>query len=158
MYMHHMEPTSHVKAAVPAQAIIEVCLCHHARRTARAVSRLFDEALAPTGLKSGQFNILCAVAARDVTTAGEVATLLAMDRTTLSRNLKPLRAAGYVNREGGAGRRPDALALTHAGRVVLDQGVILWRAAQSCLTVRLGAGQSSLLLHSLETAAKAAVM
>jgi DNA-binding MarR family transcriptional regulator len=122
------------------------------------VSRLFDEALAPTGLKSGQFNILCAVAAGDVTTAGQVAALLAMDRTTLSRNLKPLRAAGYVTSEGGAGRRPDTLTLTHAGRVVLDEGVSLWRTVQSSLAVRLGAGQSSLLLHSLETATKAAAV
>jgi DNA-binding MarR family transcriptional regulator len=120
------------------------------------VSRLFDEALAPTGLKSGQFNILCAVAAGDVTTAGQVAALLAMDRTTLSRNLKPLRGAGYISSGGGAGRRPDALALTDAGQAALERVISYWKYAQIALTQRLGASPSSALLHGLEATARAA--
>ena len=140
-----------------AQAIVEVCLCHHVRRTARAVTRLFDEILQPTGLKAGQFNILAAVAARDLTSAGEISKLLAMDRTTLSRNLKPLRQAGYVTTEGGAGRRPDVLALTSAGRVVFSKAAVLWRQAQSQLTERLGSGQAGVLLQTLDAATKAAI-
>lgn len=157
MYMHHMKPSNPIEAVLAPQAIIEVCLCHHARRTARAISRVFDEALAPSGLKSSQFNILIAIAARDVTSAGVVAKLLAMDRTTLSRNLKPLRAAGYITSEGGAGRRPDALVLTGAGEAVLNSATSLWRNAQTSLTQRLGASQSSLLLQVLEAGTKAAI-
>ena len=157
MYMHHMKPSNPIEATLSPQAIIEVCLCHHARRTARAISRVFDEALAPSGIKSNQFNILIAIAARDVTSAGVVAKLLAMDRTTLSRNLKPLRAAGYISSEGGAGRRPDALVLTEAGQAALNMATSLWRRAQTALTQRLGASQSSVLLQALEVGTKAAI-
>jgi DNA-binding MarR family transcriptional regulator len=139
-----------------AQAIVEVCLCHHVRRTARAVTRLFDEALQPTGLKAGQFNILAAVAARDLTSAGEISQILAMDRTTLSRNLKPLREAGYVTTEGGAGRRPDVLSLTPSGQVIFSKAAALWRQAQGGLTERLGPGQAGVLLQTLGATVKAA--
>ena len=138
-----------------AQAVVEVCLCHHARRTTRAVTRLFDEALQPSGLKAGQFNILAALAAMELTAAGEVARLLAMDRTTLSRNLKPLREAGYLTTTGGAGRRPDVLALTPAGRAVFGRALELWRQAQGLLTERLGPSRAGLLLQTLSEAAKA---
>ena len=143
--------------ALNPQAIVEVCLCYHARRTARAITRLFDEALQPAGLKASQFNIMAAVAARDLTSVAELSRLLVLDRTTLSRNLKPLREAGFLTMQGGAGRRPDVLALTVGGRAVLDEATALWRGAQSELTARLGAGQAGLLLQSLEAAAKSAI-
>lgn len=142
--------------AVAPEAIVEVCFCHHARRAARAISRVFDEALLPSGLKASQFNILAAVAARQSTSAAEISGLLAMDRTTLSRNLKPLRRAGYLATSGGAGRRPDALALTLSGRAALDRASAHWRLAQGQISERLGAGQAGLLLQALEAAAKAA--
>ncbi len=161
MYMHHMktvyapdEPV--LTSAAQAQAIVEVCLCHHARRSARAITRLFDEALLPTGLQASQFNILAAVAARDLTSAAEVSKILLVDRTTLSRNLKPLRDAGYITTEGGAGRRPDVLALTSAGRVIFSKAAALWRQAQGDLTQRLGPGQAGLLLQTLDKAATVA--
>ncbi len=166
MYMHHMRdeydrpgPNSRDSLAqtIAPQAIVEVCFCHHVRKTARAITRIFDEALLPSGLKASQFNILAAVAARDLTSANEISRLLAMDRTTLSRNLKPLRKAGYLTTHGGAGRRPDVLALTVAGRTALTKATELWRQAQSLLTERLGAGQAGQLLQMLEAGAKAAV-
>ena len=135
---------------------MEVCLCHHARRAARAVTRVFDEALQPFGLKAGQFSILAAIAARDPTSAGEIAGLLAMDRTTLSRNLKPLKKSGYVAADGGSGRRPDRLVLTHEGAALLTRATAGWRAAQSQLSERLGSSQASILLQALESATCAA--
>jgi DNA-binding MarR family transcriptional regulator len=145
-----------LQSVLNPQAIIEVCFCHHARRTARAITRLFDQALQPTGLKASQFNILAAVAARDVTSVAEMSRLLVLDRTTLSRNLRPLREVGYLTMNGGAGRRPDALALTDSGAAILSQAAELWRQAQGALTQRLGTGQASVLLQALEATAKAA--
>ncbi len=163
MYMHHMsqkpalsgDPESFQPALQPG-ALIEVCLCHHTRRAARAVTRVFDEALLPTGLKASQFNILAVIAARDPTSAGEVARLLAMDRTTLSRNLKPLKEEGYVTAGGGSGRRPDTLTLTREGSAILARASLLWRTAQGEMTQRLGSNQSSILLQALEAATRAA--
>jgi len=143
-------------APLPPQAIVEVCLCHHARKAARVISRIFDEALQPVGLKASQFNILTTIAAQDQTSAGAVARTLALDPTTLSRNLKPLRAAGFVAGEDGAGRRAGVLTLTADGYDVLAQATGLWRQAQSRVTADLGAGQASQLLQSLEAVAKLA--
>ena len=140
---------------IAPQAIVEVCLCHHVRRTARAITRIFDGALQPLSLKASQFNILAAIGARGSGTATNIARLLAMDRTTLSRNLKPLRDAGYLTSYGGAGRRPDTLELTGAGRTLLTHATAHWQEAQSLLTQRLGAGQAGILLQTLEAAVKA---
>ena len=160
MYMHHMKPPTGLTAEsappLDPEALVQVCLCHHVRRAARAISRVFDEALAPTGLRASQFNILAVIGARDSRTAAEAALLLAMDRTTLSRNLKPLREAGYITAEGGAGRRPDALVLTITGQAVFARAALLWRQAQSGLTQGLGAGQAGTLLQALEAAARVA--
>jgi DNA-binding MarR family transcriptional regulator len=162
MYMHYMKPKypsagDKIQPVLQPQALLEVCLCHHVRRAARAITRLFDEALQPTSLKASQFNILTAVAAGDLTSVAELSRVLVLDRTTLSRNLKPLRQDGYLTMDGGAGRRPDVVALTEAGRTILDQATDLWRKAQGDLTQRLGAGGAGQLLHSLEAAAKAAI-
>lgn len=160
MYMHHMAatrpPTADDPPPLNPQAIVEVCICHHARRVARAVTRVFDEALQPLALRASQFNILAAVGAREFGAVTTIAALLAMDRTTLSRNLKPLKEAGYITAEGGAGRRPGELALTPEGVVLLTQATALWRTAQGQLTRRLGASQASLLLQALEAATRAA--
>ncbi|MBY0508635.1 MAG: MarR family winged helix-turn-helix transcriptional regulator [Rhodospirillaceae bacterium] len=138
---------------IAPQALVEVCFCHHARRTARAITRIFDEALQPVGLKASQFNILAMIAAHNGASTAEISRLLSLDRTTLSRNLKPLQSAGYLTAQGGAGRRPDALALTAAGRSMFDQAAVRWQTAQSGLTERLGAGQAGVLLQTLENAA-----
>lgn len=163
MYMHHMVQNPTLSGdSEPLQppfqpgALIEVCLCHHTRRAARAVTRSFDDALLPTGLKASQFNILAVIAARDPTSAGEVARLLAMDRTTLSRNLRPLKEKGYVTAGGGSGRRPDTLSLTREGSVLLARASVLWCTAQGQLTQRLGLNQASVLLQALEAATRAA--
>jgi DNA-binding MarR family transcriptional regulator len=159
MYMHHMVSRLLLPSEpepLQPQALIEVCLCHHSRRAARAVTRIFDDALLPAGLQASQFNILAVIAARDPTSAGTVADLLAMDRTTLSRNLKPLKEMGYITAEGGAGRRPDILALTREGSAAFSRASVLWRTAQSQMTQRLGSNQASILLQALEAATRAA--
>lgn len=155
MYVHHMV-TLYAPYPVHAspQAIMEVCLCHHTRRAARAISRLFDEALTPIALKVSQFNILAAIGAHDSASTADISRLLALDRTTLSRNLKPLRKAGYVSSGGGAGRRPDTLVLTYAGRTILSEATPLWQQAQGQLTQLLGTSLSVAVLKTLENVAR----
>jgi DNA-binding MarR family transcriptional regulator len=155
MYIHHMiHKPSAESAQISVQAILEVCLCHHARRTARAITRIFDEALAPTGLKANQFTMLAAIGAGDGGSTAAIARLLALDRTTLSRNLKPLRQLGYLTSGGGAGRRPDTVDLTPTGRQLLNEATPLWQQAQGALTQRLGTGHSGALLQNLEATAR----
>ncbi|MCO5148313.1 MAG: MarR family winged helix-turn-helix transcriptional regulator, partial [Aquamicrobium sp.] len=72
------------------------CLCLYAQRAARMLARRFDEALRPLGLKSGQFSLLMSLNRPLPPTLGSVAALLAMDRTTLTANLKPLERDGLI--------------------------------------------------------------
>src|SRR5215472_14784901 len=85
---------------LPYQITLEVrdtCLCLHLRRSARAVARRFDTALRPLGLTNGQFSLLMSLNRPDPPTIGSVSALLAMDRTTLTANLKPLERRGLIS-------------------------------------------------------------
>ena len=68
----------------------DACLCLHVQRAARALARRFDAVLAPLGLTQGQFSLLMSLNRPQPPSIGSVAALLAMDRTTLTANLKPL--------------------------------------------------------------------
>jgi len=104
------------------------CLCLHIQRAARAIARRFDEALRPYGLTNGQFSLLMALNRPDAPRIKDVAPFLAMDRTTLTANLKPLERRGLVeiaiDPEDRRGRR---LNLTDAGRNVLKEALPAWR-------------------------------
>ena len=104
------------------------CLCLHAQRAARALARRFDLALKPLGLTSGQFSLLMSLNRPEPPNLGSLAALLAMDRTTLTANLKPLERRGLVLIEPDpADRRARLLRLLPAGRAVLADAVPVWR-------------------------------
>ncbi len=106
----------------------DTCLCLHAQRAARALSRRFDEALRPVGITSGQFSLLNALNRPKPPPIGPVAQLLAMDRTTLTAALKPLERDGLVTiARDPDDRRNRLLGLTDKGREVLAAAVPIWR-------------------------------
>ena len=87
------------RVSLPYGTTIEVrdtCLCLHLQRAARAVARRFDELMRPAGLTSGQFSLLMSLNRPEPPTMRAVAELLAMDRTTLTANLKPLERRSLV--------------------------------------------------------------
>lgn len=103
------------------------CLCLHTQRAARALARRFDEAMRPIGLTSGQFSLLISLNRPEPPTLGSVARLLAMDRTTLTANLKPLERRGLlVVAPDEIDKRARRLRLTEAGRALLRQAVPIW--------------------------------
>lgn len=104
------------------------CLCLAVQRAARALARRFDEALRPVGLTSGQFSLLTSLNRPEPPSIGSVAALLAMDRTTLSANLKPLERRGLLKVEvDAADRRARRLRLTSEGGAVLAAATPIWR-------------------------------
>ncbi|WP_110649499.1 MarR family winged helix-turn-helix transcriptional regulator [Salinicola peritrichatus] len=108
-------------------AVRDRCLCLHAQRAARALSRRFDEAFRHLDLKSGQFSLLMSLNRPQPPTLGAVAELLAMDRTTLTANLKPLERRGLIRVEKDADdRRLRRLSLTSAGKELLAQATPIW--------------------------------
>jgi DNA-binding MarR family transcriptional regulator len=104
------------------------CLCLHLQRAARSVARRFDQAFRPLDLTSGQFSLMMSLNSLDAPSIGYVSALLAMDRTTLTANLKPLERRGLVSvRVEDVDRRARRLILTPAGRALLAAAVPIWR-------------------------------
>jgi DNA-binding MarR family transcriptional regulator len=104
------------------------CLCLHAQRAARAIARRFDIALKPAGITSGQFSLLMSLNRPEPPKLSSVAALLAMDRTTLTANLKPLERRRLIKTAADStDARARLLRLTPAGRAVLAEAVPIWR-------------------------------
>jgi DNA-binding MarR family transcriptional regulator len=104
------------------------CLCLHVQRAARALARRFDDALRPLELTNGQFSLLTSLNRPEPPSIGNVATLLAMDRTTLTAALKPLERRGLVKVSVDKDdKRSRRLALTSAGRDVLAAAFPVWK-------------------------------
>jgi DNA-binding MarR family transcriptional regulator len=115
-----------------------LCVCHAVRRVARRVSKRYEDALRPVGLKAGQFTILAALERPEPVPLGQLAADLGMDRTTLSKDLRPLERRGLV-RSGRAetDARVRALQLSGDGRALLARAHPLWSAAQADSHARL---------------------
>lgn len=105
------------------------CLCLHLQRAARAIGRRFDVALRPLELTNGQYSLLVSLNRPEPPRLGDVAFLLAMDRTTLTANLKPLQRRGLLEVTADpSDKRSRRLSLTDAGRELLTRAVPIWRA------------------------------
>lgn len=106
------------------------CICLNTQRAARAVARRYDAAFRPINLSSGQFSILAALNQDESVSMGALAEILGLERTTLTRNLRPLMEAGLIGSESGDDKRVRAIALTKAGRDKLAMAMPLWATAQ----------------------------
>lgn len=119
--------------------VAETCLCLHAQRAARALARLFDNALKPFGLSNGQFSLLMALNRPTPPTIGELAPFLAMDRTSLTAALKPLERRGLVRiKAGAADRRSRLIVITAEGVALLQAALPTWRETHALLDAGLG--------------------
>jgi DNA-binding MarR family transcriptional regulator len=129
---------------VPYAATLHVkdtCLCLHAQRAARALARRFDQALAAFDITSGQFSLLMSLNRPEPPTIGSVAGLLAMDRTTLTANLKPLERRGLLTvAVDPKDRRNRRLALTPAGMAVLARALPVWTRTHAEIEAGLPGG------------------
>ncbi|MBV9685855.1 MAG: winged helix-turn-helix transcriptional regulator, partial [Alphaproteobacteria bacterium] len=100
----------------------------HLQRAARAAARRFDAALRPLGLTNGQFSLLMSLNRPDPASIGQLSALLAMDRTTLTANLKPLERRGLVGvSTDNIDKRTRRLVLLPAGQALLVAAVPIWR-------------------------------
>src|SRR5580692_2059526 len=110
-----------------AHHVRDHCLCLHVQRAARVLARRFDDALRPLGLTQGQFSLLMSLNRPDPPSMKDVAALLAMDRTTLTANLKPLERRALVKvKVDKADKRGRRLHLTAAGRALLAAAAPVW--------------------------------
>ena len=126
------------------------CLCLATQRAARALARHFDDAFRPLQLTSGQFSLLMSLHRPDPPAVGELAALLAMDRTTITANVKPLERRLLlrivVDKDD---RRSRRLQLTEAGRELLVTAVAIWRKQNRSLERTLTQGVAARLRAEL---------
>lgn len=116
-----------------------LCHCLALRQASRTITNAYDAALAPTGLRVTQFSILLTLSARSPMTVNQLAAALVLDRTTLTRNLKPLeRDELLATAPGEHDGRERLIALTPAGRARLAEAMPPWRAAQKAFERQIG--------------------
>ncbi|AXK82370.1 MarR family transcriptional regulator [Pseudolabrys taiwanensis] len=128
----------------------DACLCLHAQRAARALARHFDDVLRPVGITSGQFSLLMSLNRPEPPSIGSVAQLLAMDRTTLTANLKPLERRGLVKvAVDPEDRRSRRLALTPEGRNVLAEAFPLWKGTHAAIEQKIAESGPDLVRTAL---------
>jgi DNA-binding MarR family transcriptional regulator len=127
---------------------VQACAVMNFRQMSRSVTAHFDAQLRPSGLRATQLNLLMAIEAAAATTITDLAEILAVDRTTLTRNLKLLRDRGLVEKK--------RIALTASGRRSAAAALPLWEKAQEQFVRTLGRGRWAALLGEL-AAAKASI-
>lgn len=118
--------------------VAEACVCLHTRMAARAVTRAYDQALQPVRLEATQFTLLAAIAGNPEKSITALAERLALERSSLSRNLKLLQARGLIKPQG-AGGRAASFVVTEAGEVLLAEALPLWAEVQRRSEQAMGA-------------------
>src|SRR4051812_24655633 len=129
------------------------CTGHGVRKAARALSRIYDQAMAPAGLRGTQFNLLVALSVAPGAPLARVAEELGLDRTTLTRNLGPLERDGLVESVPADDRRVRRLRLTARGHDVLADALPRWERAQREVVAALGKTRWRDLMDGLRAAA-----
>ena len=146
-----------MKTDLPFDTTLEVygrCLCFGMHRAARTLARRFDAAFAPLGISHGQYSLMMSLNRPAPPRLGEAAAFLAMDRTTLTANLKPLERLGYVEiLPDKDDKRSRRLVLTAAGRKVLAAAVPIWRATHDEVDSLITGNPAALRNQLLEVAA-----
>ena len=106
------------------------CVCFAVRRAARAITQHYDRQLRPAGLRVTQFSVLAVLSHGEPRPVNRVASRLGMDRTTLTRNLRPLIDRGYVALEAGEDSRVRLVRITARGKAAAAAALPHWRRAQ----------------------------
>jgi DNA-binding MarR family transcriptional regulator len=131
------------------------CACLKVRKAARAVTRAYDKALRPVGLRATQFTILGAASIGGGAPLGKLASMLGLERTTMTRNLQLLEREGLIRIVNMDGRTRN-VTLTDAGASRLSEALPLWEKAQEGLRQKLGEEEWTAVQSSLTTLARVA--
>ena len=133
------------------QMVRDTCLCLHVQRAARALARRFDAVLRPVGLTNGQFSLMMSLNRPDPASMGAVASLLVMDRTTLTAALKPLERRGLVAvTPDPTDHRRRRLALTQAGMASLSRALPIWQSMHAAVGSLLDDAEPTRFRRSLQ--------
>jgi DNA-binding MarR family transcriptional regulator len=125
------------------------CACYNLRRAARAITRLYDDFLRPSGLRTTQYSVLMAANLRGPIALTRLADLTVTERTTLTRNITVLEKKALLNIEPGLDRRERHVSITEKGREALMVATPLWEKAQEHIERGLGSDRMGSFLKDL---------
>ena len=114
-----------------AAEVVRDCIATRLRMADRVITKVYDDALRPLGLKVTQMSMLVVAEDRGLIRQSEVGAELRLDDSTLSRNLERMRVNGWLEEVAGDDARVHSYRLTEAGRVLLDKAIPAWRGAQA---------------------------
>ncbi len=152
VYIHVMKgaPDSRTRASGLAGSV-----CFNFRKATRVITKIYDDALRPGGLTAAQFSILSALGLTGSLSIAKLAALLAMERTTLTRNLRLLEKKGLVRSRPGDDLRTRIVSLSAKGRRAHEGALPLWREAQASVTEKIGAEKWAAMLLELQKVVRA---
>src|SRR5512137_1458937 len=128
---------------------VHPCTCGRLRRATRAITQMYDEEMAPAGLRVTQFSLLRTLAREGPSRITHLAATTMLDRTALSRNLDPLVARGFVRIAPGRDARTREAALTAKGEAALRATEPHWQRAQARVHKQLGSTRLETLIATL---------
>ena len=129
---------------------LDYCICANLRKASRLVTQAYDEAFRSSGLRSTQIIILINASKNASVRVSKLSEQLLMDRTTLTRNLKPLEKQGLIKVEVGEDRRERNVALTLKGKNVLGKAFPLWQKKQIVFMETVGREGCADLLRKVD--------
>ena len=152
MYIHVSMAADTIKAADhPMETSQYPCLCAVIRKAGRILTRKYDHYLKPSGLKITQFSMLANIERNPGITVSELAKLLLMDQTTVTRNLRVLEKSGYIHMEPEVtDHRTKRIRVADIGMSKMDEARPLWAKAQLEMERALGREDMEKLLGSLK--------
>lgn len=156
--MHLKVSTDHPHGAGGGGRVAWRCTCFNVRHAAREVTRFYDSVLAPSGVTATRFTLLGAIALSGEMPVTGLAEALALDRTTLSRNLRHLADEGLVRLAPGADKRARIASLTAAGEAALNKAMPYWQDAQRRIADALGTARWSGMLGDMADLADLAAL
>lgn len=125
------------------------CVCFNLRKAARVITQIYDQAFGPTGLRSTQMPLLVATAELGPVTVNRLSEAVVMDRTTLTRNLRPLERLGLLKVHVGQDQREREVVITEKGREATVKAYPLWNKVQSKIKKAMGEKSVNQLLKDL---------
>jgi len=114
------------------------CVCFNLRKSARAITQVYDGMFRSLGLRVSQLSILNSLNMIGSLTVLELAEAIATDRTTITRNMKPLIRDGYIKAQTGSDRRTKEIAITEKGKAIAQKAMSIWEKYNAKITKKIG--------------------
>ena len=129
---------------------VTACTCAGLRKATRILTQIYDAALKPSGLKGTQFTLLATLDKTGEIPLSRLADALGMERTTLTRNLKPMMSKGYIKTNQDYDQRVRLVQMTTQGAQVFQEAMPLWQNVQAQAVDKLGRKEWSLMMGALD--------